>query len=163
MTIFDHIMTSCLVPHFQFYFQDDDFEFVVEPGRPQKKYWAIAGVVLGILLILGSICIDNVVNVGILPSNRSSDQWESFIFMMSFCGGFLMVCSLFAYAYVSEIWCFKILRELRERNMQYPSLSSGNGNSTWIRYNEGLPLPLYDNRIPISEEVTKPQLERLKK
>ena len=85
------------------------------------------------------------------------ETWQ-FLGLIMFCGGgIIIMLALLISAYEQECGCYN-----SRNQVLYPSLSSDTRNS-WIRYADVHPVPLYDNRIPLSEEVTTPQIDRPKK
>ena len=85
------------------------------------------------------------------------ETWQFLGLILFFGGGIIIMLALLISAYEQECGCFNACNH----QVLYPSLSADTANS-WIRYADVHPVPLCDNRIPLSEEVTAPQMDRAK-
>lgn len=152
--------------------QEDDFEFVVEPGRRRRSCWFLISILFGVAFLLVGIIIILIANltplknpiVGIKHNLEILDQKAiafnqkiemcQFLGLIVFCaGGIVIMLTLLVATYEQECGCNNIRNQIL-----YPSLIDSNA---WIRYAEGYPTS-YDGRIPLSEEIKAVQIERIK-
>lgn len=158
---------------FLFFFQEDDFEFVVEPGQRRRFHWFFPTILIGIFMLILAGCLlifSNVTpmknpiigvenNLELLDQkaivyNEKIKTWQFLGLVIFSGGGVVIMLALLISAYEQECGCCNAGNQ-----MMYPSSAD---SSSWIRYAEGHFPVSCDNRIPLSEEVTAVQIEQTK-